>query len=280
MYINDYANIDGSTNDAYYDQIKAMLDRKTPVEGIGVQAHLGGTVFDGALMKSRLDKLASLGLPIKVTEFDNDACPKGGAFTEEEQAREYTRFMRFMFSHPSIHGIVMWGFWDNKHWNPTAGIYRSDLTPKPSADSLIHLWTKEWSTNDSVVTDASGNSRVRGFQGKYEILVTHNGKIWSTTTTLPAGGSTVPLQIGGEGSLVGLSTLANSQGLRIRTLPGALLLSSPKALRYRLGRVDGQESVSGKLTAGRAVRIPLRTGAWVLTSEGSLEKKGQLVVIP
>jgi endo-1,4-beta-xylanase len=122
-----------------------------------------------ALIKERLDKLASLGLPIKVTELDFGAYTRGLEISEEKQAEFYKTFVTSAFSHPAVNGILLWGFWDNRHWIKNGGIIDSNGRAKPAADTLYNLWHKIWTTNLQSTADKSGEIRFRGFPGKYKI---------------------------------------------------------------------------------------------------------------
>ena len=64
----------------------------------------------------KLDYLAEIGLPIKVTEFDMNV--RAMNISEADQAKEYAKVLRTCFSHPAIEGFLFWGFWDARHWCP------------------------------------------------------------------------------------------------------------------------------------------------------------------
>ncbi len=177
LYINDFNVVALGETERYYELIKGMLDRKIPVSGIGVQCHFGGASVIPALIHERLDRLAELGLPIKVTEFDIGEYieEKDGArglpsrLTEEERADQYEVFLRSVFSHPAIQGIMLWGFWDERHWLPGGGIIAKDGSEKPRAKRIYDLWHKVWTTDVRVVADKDGTIRFRGFPGKYRL---------------------------------------------------------------------------------------------------------------
>jgi hypothetical protein len=57
------------------------------------------------------------------------------------------QLFRLWFSHPIIHGIFMWGWWDGNMWTPNAGIYTTDRQPKQAAIALRKLWSEELTTN-------------------------------------------------------------------------------------------------------------------------------------
>lgn len=168
LYINDYNVVALGETERYYELIRGMLDRKVPVTGIGVQCHFNGAKIVPALIRERLDRLAELGLPIKVTEFDMGTYERGIAFSEEERANQYEMFLRTVFSHPAVEGILLWGFWDNRHWIPGGGIIAADGSEKPAAKRVYDLWHKVWTTEGVFVADKEGKISFRGFPGIYE----------------------------------------------------------------------------------------------------------------
>ncbi len=174
LYINDYNVVSAGETDRYVSLVKGLLDRKIPIHGIGVQCHFGTRPVVPALIRERLDKLAALGLMIKVTELDFGAWDQGLTLTEEEQASEYEKVLRTLFSHPAVVGIVMWGFWDNRHWVKNGGIIRADGSEKPAAKKIYDLWHKVWYTEETATADANGVAKFRGFKGSYK--VTADGK--------------------------------------------------------------------------------------------------------
>jgi hypothetical protein len=124
-----------------------------------------------ALIKERLDKLASLGLLIKVTELDFGSEVTGLGMSEEKQAEQYKTFVTTAFSHPAVNGILLWGFWDNRHWVKNGGIVDAKGRAKPAADTLYNLWNKTWTTNLQSIANQSGEIKFRGFPGKYKITI-------------------------------------------------------------------------------------------------------------
>ena len=176
LYINEYNVVAAGETDRYVSLIKGMLDRKVPIHGIGVQCHFGLRPVVPGLIKERLDKLATLGLPIKVTEFDVGDWQVGMNEPEEVQAEKFETFIRTAFSHPSINGIVLWGFWDNRHWVKNGGIVAADGREKPAAKRVYDLWHKVWTTEATVKAGADGVAKFRGFKGKYQ--VTADGKTY------------------------------------------------------------------------------------------------------
>ena len=223
LYVNEYNNIDGGENEAYYDLLKGMLDRKVPFDGIGVQCHFGGKEIDPGLVRLRIDRLASLGLPLKVTEFDNERVDGTPAFTPEQQAEQLAIFLRLAYSHPAIEGVLLWGFWDARHWLGTAGagLFDGLREPKVAADTVRSLWNTVWTTDTTLATSPEGRVGWRGFPGKYEATVTREGRTW----TIPVNLSSVSegtLRLTGAGSTAIGPRAARSLGLRLVSGAGTL----------------------------------------------------------
>ncbi len=174
LFINEYNVISAGESDRLYEIVKGMLARKVPVHGIGVQCHFNARPVVPGLVKERLDKLASLGLPIKVTELDFGTWENGMDFSEEEQAKRYELFIRSAFSHPAVEGILLWGFWDGRHWIKNGGIIAMDGREKPAAKTIYKLWHETWTTKGTFKADANGDVKFRGFPGKYKVTI--NGK--------------------------------------------------------------------------------------------------------
>lgn len=176
LYINEYNVVAAGETDRFYELVKGMLQRKIPVQGLGVQCHFQARPVMPAMIKERLDKLGSLGLPIKVTELDFGTYNGGLGISEEEQAARYEMFLRTAFSHPAIKGILLWGFWDNRHWIKNGGIIADDGREKPAAKVIYDLWHKTWTTQATLTADKEGIARFRGFPGKYKVTIDGKSK--------------------------------------------------------------------------------------------------------
>jgi hypothetical protein len=89
--------------------------------------------------------------------------------TEEVQAQKFETFIRTAFSHPAVNGIVLWGFWDNRHWVKNGGMIASDGREKPAAKRVYDLWHKVWTSDLRAVADENGEAKFRGFKGYYQV---------------------------------------------------------------------------------------------------------------
>ncbi|MFP4163930.1 MAG: endo-1,4-beta-xylanase [Chitinispirillaceae bacterium] len=173
LFINEYSIISGGDAKQYRDLVKGMLQREVPVHGLGVQSHFSSRI-DPCEIASKLNYMAELDLPIKVTEFDMDI--KAMGMSSQEMAEDYAKMMRTAFSHPAIDGFYMWGFWDGGHWRPGAGIYDEKFNPKPAADSVYSLIHDVWTTKNTLPANETGEVNFRGFYGKYDLILKEGKK--------------------------------------------------------------------------------------------------------
>ena len=197
LTINDYPALDGAaTHDThlntYYKYIADLQTAKAPVQGIGFQCHFGSRVVPPERVLSGLDRFAKFGLPISITEFDMDTTD------EDLQARYMRDFTTAVFSHPATDALIMWGFWEGKHWLPNAALYRQDWSIKPNGQAWLDLVKRDWWTNADGKTDIHGAYQTRGFYGQYEITATApDGKTKTVWYSLAKSGHPLILRLDG-----------------------------------------------------------------------------------
>lgn len=194
LYLNDYAMLSGGARDARrVDELENILrtlkSSDAPVDGIGEQAHFDATLIAPEKMLKTLDRFAAFGLPIEITEFDI-------ASSDAQLRADYTRdFLIAAFSHPSIAGITIWGFWAGSHWKPEAALWNRDWSIRPNGQAFIDLVRTQWWTDVTSTTDVSGEVQTRGFLGEYEITVKIGNQQRKVITQLPAAGLVLPIRI-------------------------------------------------------------------------------------
>jgi hypothetical protein len=97
-----------------------------------------------------------------------------------------------------VDSIIMWGFWEGRHWLPNAALFRRDWTIKPNGQAYQDLVFKQWWTNADGKSDNRGAYRTRGFLGDYDISVTApNGQTKTVSAKLVKGGATVAIRLDG-----------------------------------------------------------------------------------
>ncbi|XVF45508.1 hypothetical protein PTKIN_Ptkin02bG0212200 [Pterospermum kingtungense] len=192
LFMNEYNVVENcsdvnSTVDRYIERIRDLQKGGVYMDGIGLQGHF--TVPNPPLMRAVLDKLATLGLPIWLTEVDIKS-----SVGEEYQAIYLEQVLREGFSHPSVNGIMLWAALHPK------GCYRMCLTDKnfrnlPAGDVVDNL-LKEWKTEEiHGQTDERGSYRFYGFLGEYKVNVSYGNRTRNSTLSLCHGRETRQLSI-------------------------------------------------------------------------------------
>jgi GH35 family endo-1,4-beta-xylanase len=179
----------GTKADFFYSELKFLQDQHAPLGGIGLQGHFGWNPTPPEVLMQRLDRFASFGLPIEVTEYDINV-------TDEQLQADYTRdLMTVLYSHPAVEGFIMWGFWDPRQWLNNSPMYRADWSLKPAGQVLMDLMFHQWWTNTAATTDGKGAAVVRGFLGNYQLDCTANGETATAKASLSRDGTSVVLTL-------------------------------------------------------------------------------------
>lgn len=217
LFTNDYSILAGSTarTAAYIEQIRGLREAGAPVHAVGVQGHFWGDTVSPTQILSRLDQLSVLDLPVWVTEYDAvdpDA---------SRRADKLENLYRSAFSHPSVEGILMWGFWAGSHWRgPDAAIVNEDWTVNAAGERYESLLA-EWTTHAAGSTGSEGSFGFRGYHGRYLVDVSLGSSAPAPTEieVLPGEGEAsfmIPLKPGS------CFPAGEVEGLVIARVPGSL----------------------------------------------------------
>ena len=113
LFLNEY---DIWNNSPFYISeykklAEAILAQGAPLDGLGIQAHMGAILPPIETLYAILDELAATGLDLSIAEFD------AAGVTDDSVAAAFLRdAMTIAFSHPAVTDFLMWGFWDKIHW--------------------------------------------------------------------------------------------------------------------------------------------------------------------
>ncbi|XP_019438229.1 PREDICTED: uncharacterized protein LOC109344073 [Lupinus angustifolius] len=187
LFMNDFNVVEtcsdaNSTVDAYISRIRDMQKSDVFMGGIGLEGHF--TKPNPPLIRAILDKLATLGLPIWLTEIDISK-----TLDKDTQAIYLEEVLREGFSHPSVNGIMLWTALHSK------GCYQMCLTDNdfknlPAGDVVDKL-LEEWQTGlVEGTTDSHGSYSFYGFLGEYRINVKYGKRTVNSTFSLCKGEET------------------------------------------------------------------------------------------
>ncbi|KAF9267961.1 endo-1,4-beta-xylanase C precursor [Marasmius fiardii PR-910] len=144
LYINDY-NIEGTgaKSTGMFNLVKDLKARGTPIDGIGVQAHLiVGQV--PSTIQANLAQFASLGVEVAITELDiRMTLPVTDALLAQ-QKKDYQTVISACKAVSECIGVTIWDYTDKYSWVPStfsgqgaALPWDDNLVKKPAYDGII-----------------------------------------------------------------------------------------------------------------------------------------------
>jgi endo-1,4-beta-xylanase len=121
LHINDYDIIGFSANTTtYVNIIKALIANVNGtgslIDGIGEQGHNYEST-DVNVLKTNLAILASLGLPIHITEFDLDIAD------DTQHLNRFKTLFPIFYEYPQIQGVTVWGYLKGRTYKSTTWLY-------------------------------------------------------------------------------------------------------------------------------------------------------------
>lgn len=149
LFLNDWVGEgEGAPRQILHDYIREALDRKVPIDGVGLQMHLridDMPKFED--IETAFDRFEALGLEIHITELDIVLPMPATDEALEAQAQAYGEFARIARERKSVTALVVWGFTDK--WschNSTPEPYENGLIfdrnydPKPAYEAIRKAW--------------------------------------------------------------------------------------------------------------------------------------------
>jgi endo-1,4-beta-xylanase len=160
---NDYGLENPVKRQKLITLIKSLQEQKVPIHAIGSQAHVNvSTTFE--TMDTAIAEMATLGLPIHITELDVNTAAGGqrgtgadiganGAATQGGQVEDANRrlahayagvFRAFVKHRKSVKMVTFWGVNDAVSWrrSGTPLLFDGDNRPKPAFDAVVRIATE------------------------------------------------------------------------------------------------------------------------------------------
>jgi endo-1,4-beta-xylanase len=126
LVVNEYdVELDAPEHEARRTALLDLLQRMhrsgTPVDAVGIQAHLratGGPPFSPTRLRRFLADIAALGLTIQITELDvtDEEAPADKGIRDGLVADAYRRFLDAALDEPAVKLVVTWGLSDRHSW--------------------------------------------------------------------------------------------------------------------------------------------------------------------
>ncbi|OTA87929.1 glycoside hydrolase family 10 protein [Hypoxylon sp. CO27-5] len=127
LYINDYhleSGTSAKTTTGMFEHVKKWLAAGIPIDGIGIQGHLGGGNPSASGMQAGLEKLATTGVKeLAITELDIVNAPTD----------EYVKVTNACLAVEQCVGITVWGVSDADSWQSQSSPLLFDTSYQPKA---------------------------------------------------------------------------------------------------------------------------------------------------
>jgi endo-1,4-beta-xylanase len=135
LLINEYNILSSGTNVQTYSQIINLLKARGLIDGIGCQGHFLEST-SAAIVRTNLNTLANLGLPIYISEFDLNLAD------DTQQLNKYKEIFPVLWEHQAVKGITLWGYRQGSIWRTDAYLIRTNGTDRPAM-----TWLKSYLTS-------------------------------------------------------------------------------------------------------------------------------------
>lgn len=141
-------------SDAVYAMVHDFKRQGVPIDGIGLQMHVGNLLPDIASISANIARFTALGVQVHITEMDVslavDANGNASAADLLRQADIYHQIVEACLAHPGCTAIQTWGFtdkysWIGSHSKKTRGAalpFDRNYQPKPAYEALRQALNK------------------------------------------------------------------------------------------------------------------------------------------
>jgi endo-1,4-beta-xylanase len=117
LYYNDFRSeaVGQPKGDAIYEMLKGMVERKVPIDGVGLQMHLGAPNDKPAIeaIIANMQRIADLGLEVVISEMDEHVCD---GETPDAQGKRFHDIVAACVSQPACKAVTFWGIGDAGSW--------------------------------------------------------------------------------------------------------------------------------------------------------------------
>lgn len=197
LFLNDFGVMESYAAVPLRHQAEYFSKAGVPIYGVGIQSHIKDCNLDIGQLKGNLDTVAKAGLPIWITELSlasHDVHVKATALKD---------ILTLYFSHPSVEGVLFWGFWDGHLFSPEVALFNGpDVTPNEAGKAYQTLFKTTWRTHVTRNVHGDDSFTVRGFKGEYTVVIRHNGQEIKRENFNLETSQTVNINIGASPSII------------------------------------------------------------------------------
>lgn len=152
LFYNEYGTEFGGLKfEKMYEMLKGMKARGVPVDGVGLQMHIGlGAKSQTKKLASTIRKLGELGLEVQITELDVAMQLPSTDKKLQTQAEIFGDITAIAMKEKACTALLMWGFTDKHSWLPQFSdgkrgcglIFDEQYRPKPAYTAMLKAMAK------------------------------------------------------------------------------------------------------------------------------------------
>ncbi len=133
LYLNDYGVefMGDPKAEAYYNLVKKLVEKGTPIHGVGLQCHITTGQLNVKRLKDNIRRYKDLGLKCIITELDIAQADPSAADAAKRQAEDYCALVMGALSEENCPTVMIWGLCDPDSWrenNPL--LFDGSVKPK------------------------------------------------------------------------------------------------------------------------------------------------------
>jgi GH35 family endo-1,4-beta-xylanase len=152
--------------------MKHLIAKGQTPDGCGFQSHFSDYAIPSIDDEWKIyQHFGSMVKHLTVTEYDFQT------LDDQLHADHMRDMLTLCYSHPQMTGFVIWGFWEKRHWKPTAAMFKADWTERPAVKVWRDLVKGKWWTNADLTADAKGEATTTAYYGWFDITIEHAGKM-------------------------------------------------------------------------------------------------------
>lgn len=161
LILNEYNVLHDNTVTGNYIHLITLLKERGLIDAIGIQCHYfelrsdknaaNQYVHNPVTLKNNLDRLAALGLPIYISEFDIDEP------VDADQLEQYQIYFPVFWNHPAVKGITFWGYIEDDVWTSHPNTY---LLLANGAERPAMKWLRTYLLNPVTPVALSPNGAI------------------------------------------------------------------------------------------------------------------------
>lgn len=176
--------------DGFEKHVRHMIANGATPDGCGFQSHYHDGEIPGIEdVWKTWNRFGALTKLLTVTEYDFQS------LDDQLHADHMRDMLTLAYSHPQMTGFVIWGFWEKRHWKPTAAMFKADWTERPAVKVWRDLVKTKWWTNAELTTDANGNATLPAYFGWYDLTAEHAGQTKTLLVNHATAGSKPVLKL-------------------------------------------------------------------------------------